>query len=325
MAVFTSVSEQDLQPVLAHFALGDVTRLSAISEGIENTNYFLDTQVSGHHEQNWVLTLFENLDEAELPYFCALTQHLAGAGFKVPAPLQDAQGESLFRLQNRWAVLVPRLRGRAKKAPEIEDCASVGRWLGRMHQSVATFQGQRRLVRDRAWLEGHHARLSSRLSEAERQDLAGYVKRYGDYEKLLQACPQGTVHGDLFRDNVLFEGRDIAGVIDFYHACSATLLFDLAVVANDWTVTDEGKHKADHLAALVEGYQRERPWVEAEHGAWAYCLEVAALRFWVSRLATLHEPGDQQNTVAGVAVKDPEEMRRILHGVVSASAPVPER
>lgn len=324
MAVFTPVSESDLGPVLERFGLGGLKRLQAISEGIENTNYFVHTESGAQGEQSWVLTLFENLEADDLPYFCALTQHLASAGFDVPAPLKDANGESLFQLHGRWAVLVPRLRGAAVLRPSAADCEAVGAWLGRMHVCLDGFQLRRQLVRDRRWLEGHLLRLSDSLRKDEREDLAGYIRRYTQYESLLRSCSQGTVHGDLFRDNVLFEQGRISGVIDFYHACDATLLFDLAVVANDWTVDAAGRHQTAQLDALITAYQRERPWTEMEVKAWPYCLEVAALRFWVSRLATFYQPGYQKNTVTGVTVKDPQEMRRILHGLASARAALHE-
>ncbi len=320
MAVFTAVKEQDLADVLERFSLGPVVSLREISEGIENTNYFLDTQDKGQTLRHWVLTLFENLDTDELPYFCALTQHLEKDGFAVPAPLQDARGESLFELNGRWAVIVPRLTGASLDHPGEQDCRAVGRWLAQMHVSLQGFKESRALVRDQHWVARHYNSLQERLKDGERNDLAGYLNRYTAYDAVLQQCPQGTVHGDLFRDNVLFDEKDdISGVIDFYHACDATLLFDLAVVANDWCTDLNGKHKKKHLSALVDGYQEVRLWLPIEHKAWPYALELAALRFWVSRLATFYQPGYQRSTVSGETVKDPEEMRNVLHGLSNAT------
>ncbi|MDX1451134.1 MAG: homoserine kinase [Oleiphilaceae bacterium] len=323
MAVFTPVNVQDLAPLLKRFDLGCVVSLQAISEGIENTNYFLTTQSGEQAAREWVFTLFENLDADDLPYFCRLTQHLAEAGFAVPAPLKDVQGESLFELNARWGVIVPKLHGRSKVAPDEQACAAVGRWLARMHRSLVAFDAKRPLVRNLAWVKQHYVNLEGRLTDGERDDLAGYISRYEQYQQVLQVCPQGTVHGDLFKDNVLFDANgEISGVIDFYQACDASLLFDLAVVANDWCTDKDGRHIDAKLFALRNAYQTERAWSVAEEQAWPYALELAALRFWVSRLATYYAPGYQQRSVEGETVKDPEEMRRILHGLAAAKSPV---
>ena len=127
------------------------------------------------------------------------------------------------------------------------------------------------------------------------------------------ACPQGIVHGDLFRDNVLFEGAKVSGVIDFYHACQASLLFDLAVLANDWAWDKElGDYDYTLLSAIVDAYQVQRPWTAMERDLWPRCLEIAALRFWISRLVSYYLPGYQKHSVEGDTAKDPNEMKAIL-------------
>ena len=118
-------------------------------------------------------------------------------------------------------------------------------------------------------------------------------------------------------DNVLFEDGVVSGVFDFYHACDATFLFDLAVVANDWTTDAKGLHDTVRLEHLCEGYQSERVWTDKEKAMWPYCLELAALRFWISRLMTRYLPSYQQDSVAGDVVKNPDEMKAILVGLAA--------
>jgi len=316
MAVFTQVSAEELAPHINRFNLGSITRLEGISSGIENTNYFLDTFSQGE-TRHWVLTIFENMDPVELPFFVSLTQHLANKGLKVPAPLSDANGQALFRINDKDALIVPCLDGRAHVSVSARQCAEAARWLAKMHNAVADFRQSRPLVRDLQWMEGYSEKLEgSSIPPSDLALLRSCIKRYISYRGQLAACPHGIVHGDLFRDNALFLDGEVSGVIDFYHACQAGLLFDLAVCANDWVTDVDGSYNQEKFDALVQAYQAERAWTEAEQEAWPRFLEVAALRFWISRLASKYLEGYQQDSMEGETIKDPDEMRRILEHVL---------
>jgi homoserine kinase type II len=138
------------------------------------------------------------------------------------------------------------------------------------------------------------------------------LERYQHYQQELAACPQGIIHGDLFRDNVLFEGSRITGVIDFYHACSDALLYDLAVIVNDWAVNPDGSYIPEKVDSVIRGYEKQRPWNQQEVKSWPYLKELAALRFWISRLNSRYLPGYQSRSLSGDATKNPDEMLRIL-------------
>jgi len=112
------------------------------------------------------------------------------------------------------------------------------------------------------------------------------------------ALPQGLIHGDLFRDNVLFEGKRLTGLIDFDHTARGPLLFDLAVVALDWVYLAGGS--TDALTALAKGYEESRPLTSAEEAAWPKALALAALRFALARLA--------------IPKKDPAPLLALLEG-----------
>jgi homoserine kinase type II len=313
MAVYTRIQVSDLDSVMARFELGEVLSLRGIGAGIENTNYFLDTQRVGEPAKPYVLTIFENLDASDLPYFNLFTSHLAAEGLSVPAPVVDSDGASLFMLAHKNAIIVPCLQGAAIVDPKAAHCRAAGEWLGQMHIVQQSFTQTRPLVRDLEWMRGQQSKLSaSQFPEADQRFLDSLIARYESYRLMLEQCPQGTVHGDLFRDNVLFEGPVVSGVIDFYHACTASLLFDLAVCANDWATHADGGYQSERLDALVDGYRSIRPWTRLEMEAWPKFLEVAALRFWISRLSSKYVAGYQQESVEGEPIKDPDEMKRIL-------------
>lgn len=231
MAVFTLVQDSDVEALLKDYDIGELVSLKGIGQGIENTNYFVETRSSDGVGGHWVLTLFENIDQDELPYFCNLTQHLYEAGFSVPAPHRQRSGKQIFTLRNKPGVLVPRYSGEDVKAPDERHCQAVGAWMASMHLTLRNFPERRPLVRDLDWMSRQADLVRDDLSSKERLSLKASIERYKSHLPQLELCPSGPVHGDLFRDNVLFREGQLSAVIDFYNACDGTWLYDLAVCA----------------------------------------------------------------------------------------------
>src|SRR2546426_401897 len=144
------------------------------------------------------------------------------------------------------------------------------------------------------------------LDEARRELLASELEFQARHRAL--DLPRGPVHADLFRDNVLFEGDRIGGVIDFYFAGIDTLLFDVAVAVNDWCVDPAGEIDGARAGALLGAYRRAREFTRVEQQAWPVLLRAAALRFWLSRLYDFYLPRAGELTHA----HDPEHFRRVL-------------
>ena len=118
--------------------------------------------------------------------------------------------------------------------------------------------------------------------------LAAELKHQSGIGKL--RLPKAAIHGDLFRDNVLFAGGRVAGIIDFGFAATDFLAYDLAIAVNDWCNRPDGALDAGRTGAFVEGYERHRPLTPDEREHWPMLLRAAALRFWLSRLYDLHLP-----------------------------------
>ncbi len=315
MAVYTEVGFDEADALCQRLGLGALTELVGIRSGIENTNYYAST-VRGQ----WVLTLFERLTAAQLPYYLQLMQHLAAHGIPVPAPQADARGQLVHQLAGKPASVVTRLPGSHRNAPDAPHAAQVGAMLARMHGAGASFALQQPHLRGLAWWTETVPVLLPHLG-ADRADL---LREELAFQQQLaaspagQALPRGPIHADLFRDNVMFDdtaGPDtLCGFFDFYFAGTDALLFDVAVCLNDWCVApDDGLLIEDRAAAFVSAYESVRPFTGGERRLLPAMLRAAALRFWISRLWDSLLP----RTAALLQAKDPTHFERVLRGCLA--------
>ena len=312
MSVFTTVTPDDMATWLQRYTLGTLTGLRGIAAGIENTNYFLDTT-----EGRYVLTLFEKLRAEELPFYLDLMSHLAARGIPCPAPVADRHKTALGTLNGKPASIVTRLPGTPVTAPVVAHCRIIGALLARMHLAVADFPGK--LINPRGPQWWHQVSpLVLPFLDATRQDL---LRSELAFQAGLprQRLPQGAVHADLFRDNVLWDEPGdpehngttpprLGGVIDFYFAGVDSFLYDLAVTVNDWCVEADGALDAARADALIAAYRAVRPLNTLELECWPGMLRAGALRFWLSRLHDFHLPRAGELTHA----HDPEHFFRVL-------------
>jgi len=310
MSVFTPVSEAAMSEWLAGFAVGRLVSLKGIEAGVQNSNFFVTTSLG-----RYVLTLFENVPRADLPFYLNLMAHLARHGLPVPAPIADQGNEYLGTLSGKPAALVSRLAGSSVAQPDVAQCSKVGSMLAGLHLAGQSYGRRLENPRGAAWRDSASAAVMPHLSAPDAGLLQEELAAQASLDEL--PLPTGVIHADLFRDNVLWDGEHIGGVLDFYFACHDALLFDLAVTVNDWCAGPDGSLDPARCAALVSAYRLDRPLTEAETTAWPLMLRRAALRFWLSRLEDFHLPRVGEL----VTVKDPAEFRAILlsrrTGVVS--------
>ena len=308
MSVYTTVSEAELQTWLGNYSVGKLVAREPIKAGIENTNYFVTTS-----QGRYVLTLFERLPAAELPFYLDLMAHLARHGIPCPAPIADLQDRYLQHLNGKPAALVTRLPGRSLENPGERECGELGALLARLHLAGRSFPGYLENPRGPKWWR-FAAKEVSPFLDSRQKDLLEKELHFQS-EQRFPDLARGPVHADLFRDNTLFEKGRISGVIDFYFAGVDCLLYDVAVCANDWCLAEKGAAlDAARARALLVGYQGVRPFTPLEQSAWPTMLRAAALRFWLSRLHDFHLPRPGML----VHAHDPEHFRRILEDRVRA-------
>ena len=275
MAVFTSVSEQDFSKWLSNYSLGSLLALQGIASGIENTNYFATTS-----NGRFVLTLFEKLNEKELPFYLNLMAHLARHGIPCPSPVANRENQFLGELNGKPACIVSRLPGKSLTHPTAANSAAVGAMLGQMHEAGLGFGESIKNPRDAVWRSSAAQQVLHFLSAQDATLLQGEVSYHEKFT--LDTLPQGVVHADLFRDNVLFDGERVGGLIDFYFACNDSLLYDVAISVNDWCMGEGAKLDVQRTRALLDAYHAVRPFTLQEEKMWPVALRVAALRFWIS-------------------------------------------
>jgi homoserine kinase type II len=315
VAVYTEVSDEELGAFVSRYGIGDLLAAKGIAEGVENSNYFIHTSTGFY-----ILTLYEKrVNEADLPYFLGLMEHLSARGLVCPRPVKDARGEALGRLTGRPAAIVTFLDGISVKRPRAAHCRSLGESLARLHESGRDF----RLRRANALsVDGWRPLLKTANSRADSvaPGLAGeietaLIRLEREWPKDL---PVGNIHADLFTDNVFFIGEKVSGVIDFYFACTDAFAYDLAVCLNAWCFEPDFSFNLTKGQALLAGYRQVRALTQAEVTALPLLARGAALRFLLTRLV------DWLNVPPGALVKpkDPLEYLRKLrfHGRVASAA-----
>jgi homoserine kinase type II len=311
MSVFTRVTADELSSWLKRYAIGTLVDLQGIAAGIENTNYFVTTS-----HGRFVLTLFERLGAEELPFYLNLMAHFARHGIPCPAPIADQSNRYLGHLNGKPATLVTCLPGAPVNSPTARHCEQVGAILADTHLAGRGYGGKLENPRGPRWWREAALEVTPFLDGARRELLESELEFQRRHRAL--GLPRGPIHADLFRDNVLFEGGRIGGVIDFYFAGIDALLFDVAVTVNDWCVDPAGEIDAERASALISAYRRTREFVPIEQEAWPALLRAAALRFWLSRLYDFYLPRAGELTHA----HDPEHFRRVLEARRARSFPL---
>ncbi|HEU4852941.1 MAG TPA: homoserine kinase [Telluria sp.] len=315
MAVFTTVGLPEVSDWIAQFPLGEARELRGIASGIENSNFFLTTD-----KGEYVLTIFENLDFEQLPFYLELMRHLAARGVLVPAPVANAGGALCVPLRGKPAAIVSKLEGQSQLNPGPHHCAEVGAMLARMHLAGRDFPLAQPNLRGLAWWNETAPKVMPFLSPVNAELLGAELRFQNGFAATpdYQQLETGPIHADLFRNNVMFDGERLTGFFDFYFAGVDTLLFDLAVTVNDWCVDlASGALDQERVRALTAAYAAVRPFSAAEARAWQPMLRAAALRFWLSRLYDLHCPRD----AALLTPHDPAHFERILRQRIAHTPP----
>ncbi|HEX3700694.1 MAG TPA: homoserine kinase [Phenylobacterium sp.] len=305
MAVYTDISDEELAGLLADYELGAAVGFKGIAEGIENSNFLLETEAG-----RYFLTVYEKrVAREDLPYFLGLMQWLAQHGFPCATPIAARDGALLKTLRGKPCALVSYLPGLSVRRPGVAHCREAGQSLAWLHLAGEGFAMRRANdLGQAAW-----APLFSTLkdqAEALKPGLAAVID--GDLARLAagwpKGLPEGTIHADYFPDNVFFQAQRFVAAFDFYFACTDSYAYDIAVALNAWCFEPGGDFNITAARQLVAGYETRRPLSAAERAALPILAHGAAMRFFLTRLH------DWEATPPGALVKpkDPLEYERKL-------------
>ena len=314
MAVYTQVSAETLSELLKRYDVGTLLAAKGIAEGVENSNYLVDTTGADGNGARFILTLYEKrVDAADLPFFMALLDHLADKGLPVPPAVKDREGREIQELAGRPACLIRFLPGVSLSHPTPAQAEAAARAMADMHAAVADFTPTRHnSMGFESWqplfercgrsLDEIAPGLYDDLGFALEQVVSGW--RPGDFDQI-------AIHADLFPDNVLMLGDAVTGLIDFYFACTDIRVYDLAIMHSAWSFDAAGQNYAPAVGeALLRGYESRFPLAAHERAAFGTLASGACIRFALSRAWDwLNTPAD-----ALVTRKDPlAYVRRLAH------------
>lgn len=319
MAVYTHVPAEQMAEFLTRYDTGMLVSAKGIAEGVENSNYLVETRREDTGEsERFILTLYEKrVDEADLPFFMDLLDHLGARGCKVPRFIADRDGRKLQQLSGRPACLIEFLSGISVTEPTPAQAHATGVALGEMHVAARGFPHSRRNALD---LAGWHD-LASKCGDHFDEIAPGLAVRVAQELAFLDAhwpadLERGTIHADLFPDNVLMKGSEVTGLIDFYFSCTDLFAYDVAITHSAWCFSADGaEYHRDRATALVAGYVEAHGLSDAERAAFPVLCRGAALRFLLTRAYDwINTPAD-----ALVTRKDPLAYLRRLDFYASAA------
>ena len=308
MAVYTKLSENDLKEFFSKYSIGKIQKHKEIKEGIENTNYFIQTE-----KGKFILTLYEKrVDEKDLPFFIGLMKNLYDKQFPSPEPIINKNGNYISEISNKKAAVVSFLDGKAKKVLDPLDCYEVGVYSAKLHSITKNLISKRiNKLSVNSWREIYNkvkkdcSKIHPNLSNIIEKNLNEIE---ADWPKNI---PSGIIHADLFPDNIFFNKNKLSGIIDFYFSCNDYYAFEIAICLN--ALCFEGKNEnlsfnVTKAKKFIDGYSSVRNLNDDEKKSLKILCKGAAIRFLLTRVF------DYLNLIEGalVKIKDPVEYLKRL-------------
>lgn len=294
MGLFTRLGDAAVDAIAAAFSLGAVRGWEPIATGTINSNFSVETG-----RGRWCVRVNEGKAEADVAWEAQLVEALAAGGLPTPPPVRAAGGRPYAPLADapgKWVSVFPWRTGRHLASAEVteERAAALGEALASMHaigealppswRRTSIYDHDHLVARYRGFAASRDPELA-RAIEVLGEELAFA----GAAAPIRRAASAGIIHGDLFRDNVLWEGPRITAILDFEQASGGSLAYDLAVCVNDWCWrSDHGGLRAELAGALLAGYARRRTLPDVDRAALPVELRAAAARFTITRITDVY-------------------------------------
>lgn len=300
MAVYTKLAHQEVEQFLEQYNINNLKDYKGITEGVENTNYFINTL-----EQDYILTIYEKrVDENDLPFFINLLSNLSENKFPCPKPIANKNNEKINKIKNKNAALVTFLNGQSKNKINSEECFEIGKITAQLHEITKKFNINRKNnLSIESWQNIFEKIVKQKIDLDE--SIIKKTKNYLNFlkDKWPKNLPQGIIHADLFPDNIFFTKNKVSGIIDFYFACNDFFAYEIAICINSICFDNNSTFNMTKAKNLIDGYSSIRTLSEEEKKFLPILSMGAAMRFFLTRLHDFYHTDNK----ADVKIKDPFE------------------
>ena len=300
MAVYTKLEHQEVEQFLEQYNINNFKDYKGITEGVENTNYFIKTS-----EQDYILTIYEKrVDENDLPFFIKLLSSLSDNRFPCPKPIANKNNEKINKIKNKNAALVTFLNGQSKNKITSEECFEIGKITAQLHEITKKFDINRKNnLSIENWDSIFEKTIKQKIDLDE--SIIKKTKNYLNFlkDKWPKNLPQGIIHADLFPDNIFFTNNKVSGIIDFYFACNDFFAYEIAICINSLCFDNNSTFNMTKAKNLIDGYTSIRTLSEDEKKYLPILSMGAAMRFFLTRLYDFYHTDNK----ADVKIKDPFE------------------
>ncbi len=300
MAVYTKLEHQEVEQFLKQYNINNFKDYKGITEGVENTNYFIKTS-----QQDYILTIYEKrVDENDLPFFIKLLSSLSDNRFPCPKPIANKNNEKINKIKNKNAALVTFLNGQSKNKITSEDCFEIGKITAQLHEITKKFKISRKNnLSIESWRNIFEKTIKKKIDIDD-----SIIKKTNDYliflkNKWPKNLPEGIIHADLFPDNIFFTKNKVSGIIDFYFACNDFFAYEIAICLNSICFDNNSTFNMTKAKNLIDGYSSIRALDENEKKYLPILCMGAAMRFFLTRLYDFYNTDNK----ADVKIKDPFE------------------
>jgi homoserine kinase type II len=300
MAVYTKLEPQEISNFLEQYNIYNFKEYKGITEGVENTNYFIKASV-----QDYILTIYEKrVAENDLPFFIELLSKLSEEKFPCPQPIANKNNKKINKIKNKNAALVTFLKGKSKNKVTSEDCFEIGKIAAQLHELTKKINVSRKNnLSIESWKNIFEKTINEKIDLDET-----IIKKTKDYLFLLEKSwpknlPQGIIHADLFLDNIFFITNKVSGIIDFYFACNDFYAYEIAICFNSICFDNNSTFNMTKAKNLIDGYSSIRILSNDEKKYLPILCMGAAMRFFLTRLYDFYNTDNK----ADVKIKDPFE------------------
>ena len=308
MAVYTKLSEIELKEFFSKYNLGKLLDYKGIKEGIENTNYFIETETG-----KFILTLYEKrVEEKDLPFFISLMRNLYDNNFPSPEPIINRNGSYISEILKKKAAIISFIDGNTKKNLSPDECYQVGTYAAKLHQITKKLNIKREnKLSVNSWREIYN-KVRKNCTKIDKNLPEIIEKNLNDIEKNWpKNIPSGIIHADLFPDNIFFKKNKLSGIIDYYFACHDFYAFEIAICLNALCFEGSKENLSFNVTKatkFINGYSSIRKLTDEEKNSLIILCKGAAIRFLLTRVF------DYLNLTEGalVKIKDPIEYLKRL-------------